>query len=74
MNYARFAELIRQLGTFSGFLARVSEHSRGTKTRKEAYELTEAEYVEYFGTRRYSDYNSFMVSSNYHHKKRKQQT
>jgi hypothetical protein len=43
----------------NGFDERFWNNCKKTKTYKEAYEKTEKEFQNYFGKRKYSDYNSY---------------
>ena len=45
-----------------GFDKRFFELAAETKTYKKAYEILEIEYENYFGKRKYSDYNSYRNS------------
>jgi len=50
---------ITSLLTPDGFDERFFELASETKTYKKAYENLETEYENYFGKRKYSDYNSY---------------
>ncbi len=56
-----------KLGTKCGFMDRVTEHMRA-RPMDEAYALTEAEYVDLFGERRYSGLDSFKSTYYQYHK------
>ena len=53
------------------FVKRVIEHSQKTRTYKEAYEKTEAEFENVFGKNKYSSYESFKVGKHREQKKGK---
>tara|TARA_R100000781_G_C4074862_1_gene125738 strand:- start:522 stop:743 length:222 start_codon:yes stop_codon:yes gene_type:complete len=48
----------------SGFERRFHKHCKAARNYTEAYELTELEYEENFGKRRYASYDSFRVTKN----------
>ena len=52
---------IKIIGMLSanGYVDRFYAHCKTCATDKEAYEKTEKEFQDYFGKRRYSDYNSY---------------
>ena len=51
--------LIPELVKFEGFLKRFYSYINNEDTLTDAYEKVEAEYIEIFGQRRYSNYHSF---------------
>ena len=48
----------------AGFEKRFHKNCKEVKNYEEAYELTEKEYEENFGKRRYASYDSFRVTKN----------
>jgi hypothetical protein len=56
--------LMRELSTVNGFIARYLQHLTTSDTQVAAYEITEKEYESIFNRRRYADYNSFRVVKN----------
>jgi len=64
-------EKLRLLSTQSGFYAEYFKQLKTAKSNKEAFDIVNNEYNELFGSYRYSDYNSFMVMTNYYNKKNK---
>ena len=48
----------------AGFEKRFHKNCQVVKKYEDAYELTEQEYEEHFGKRRYSSYDSFRVTKN----------
>ena len=48
----------------AGFEKRFHKNCQGAKNYEDAYELTEKEYEENFGKRRYASYDSFRVTKN----------
>tara|TARA_Y100000385_G_scaffold274999_1_gene318823 strand:+ start:46 stop:267 length:222 start_codon:yes stop_codon:yes gene_type:complete len=54
----------------SGFEKRFHQNHKIAKTYKEAYELTEQEYVSNFSKRKYSSYDSFRVTKNRRNRKK----
>ena len=48
----------------AGFEKRFHKHCKNSKNYEHAYELTEKEYEQNFGKRRYSSYDSFRVTKN----------
>lgn len=53
------ATRMRELSTAQGFEKSYYTNLRVCKTQTDAYEMTETEYVNLFGQRKYSNYNSF---------------
>jgi hypothetical protein len=53
------------------FIQRFYENVDDIKDMKSAYERTESEYIEQYGARMYSDYNSFKVVKYLHMKKKR---
>ena len=54
----------------SGFEKRFHKNTQISITYKLAYELTEQEYKQNFGKRKYSSYDSFRVTKNRRNKKK----
>jgi len=53
-----------QLMRLDGFIAAFYKNCATAATDKEAYELTEMQYKEFFGNTRYSSYDSFRTVKN----------
>lgn len=64
-------ERLRLLSSSKGFYAEYFKALIIAKSNKEAFDAINEEYHKLFGSYRYSDYNSFMVMTNYYNKKNK---
>ncbi len=74
INSDYFATKNAKFGDFkdirnAGFYRRYLHNVKLTSTYMKAYQLTEDEYVETFGKKRYSSYDSFRIIKNRIHKK-----
>jgi hypothetical protein len=74
LNFDYFATKNAKFGDFkdirnAGFYRRYLHNVKLTSTYMMAYQLTEDEYVETFGKKRYSSYDSFRIIKNRIHKK-----
>ena len=74
INSDYFATKNAKFGDFkdirnAGFYRRYLHNVKLTSTYMKAYQLTEDEYVEIFGKKRYSSYDSFRIIKNRIHKK-----
>ena len=63
------SEILALLSTV-GFEKRFHKNCKKSKTYKYAYELTEQEYKQSFGKRRYSSYDSFRVTKDRRNRKK----
>jgi len=62
-------EKIKNLFITRNFYIRFYQLLPEYKTKKEAYEAVEDEYYELYGQFKYSNYNTFIKSRDYHFKK-----
>lgn len=63
--------LAQQIGTVKGFYIYYFDTLPNFKTQKQCFDNVNELFVQIFGEEKYTDYNSFRISLNYHLKNKK---